>query len=162
MAIPANIRAAAGAWGKRYGSAAMMAVDLERATQLLGIAMDDALGKIAADLTAYVIPNTPVDTGAAANSWSWSRDMESADPTPNPGDAGAAATREAASAFNLVRLGPAGTNHWWLASVLPYIEPLEFGYSKKAPAGMVRLAVARVVAEIEDVMDRALRHQGLA
>jgi hypothetical protein len=158
----AGTAATVDARAKRYGNAAMMTLDLERAVRLLGVSMTDALGKIAADLCRYTILNTPVDTGAAANNWQFSRGEP--DPGTDPlatSEAESAASREVARTIALVQLGPPGTNRWWLANGLPYIERLEFGWSKKSPAGMARIAVARVSAEIEDAMERAAAANGL-
>lgn len=35
-------------------------------------------------------------------------------------------------------------NIYWLSNNLPYIERLEYGYSKQTPAGMVRLSIEEV------------------
>lgn len=41
----------------------------------------------------------------------------------------------------------------WIGSGLPYMERLEFGWSRQAPAGMVRIAIARW----NDHLTRAIR-----
>lgn len=45
----------------------------------------------------------------------------------------------------------------YITNNLPYIERLEFGHSKQAPAGMVRLSVAEVAAEIELMLEAKLK-----
>lgn len=87
-------------------------------------------------------PGTPVDTGAARNSWTL---FETAGGSPKPftpkrspdldGAAAVALARQTAmeSAPDVVRFS--------LATECPYMGRLEYGHSQQAPEGMIRVAL---------------------
>lgn len=93
-----------------------------------------------------VVERTPVDTGRARASWTIVAG-ETADTSVAPeGFAGGA---EAAAAFARQKQASlALANSYVVANNLPYIEALENGHSKQAPAGMAALAVADVKVEL--------------
>lgn len=82
-----------------------------------------------------IVQETPVDTGAAQNSWLVSSGAPSKRVihrlTPEPIDS-------KTKGFNIF----AGRS-WFLANNLPYIYKLEFGHSAQAPKGMVRINTAK-------------------
>ncbi len=95
--------------------------------------------KIAGDLWVDVVNRTPVDTGRARANWNltigepaqgWS---EGASGQPAMGD--------------LARWD--GTKSIWIVNNVPYIEFLENGSSKQAPAGMLQVAVANIRAKLQ-------------
>lgn len=127
------------------------------------IALD--VRKTALDLFTRVILKTPVDTGAARNSWGVSTGATAEPPAPNLGGGIGAMTVAVAAA-------PVGGTIW-LSNGLPYIRVLEYGlypnppkrgswvkgskgspghweiksvngYSKQAPQGMVRVSIEEV------------------
>lgn len=147
MASPADFARNVDDWTKRTDAA--IAADV-RSTAL--------------DLFTRVILKTPVDTGAARNSWGVS--VGSVSP-PAPSQGGGIGAMTAA-----VSVAPVG-GIIWLSNGLPYIRVLEYGlypdppkrgswvkgrrgqkghweiksvagYSKQAPQGMVRLSIAEV------------------
>lgn len=101
-------------------------------------------------LVREVVLSTPVDTGRARGSW--------AAGFGSPTLAGGAA--DPSGGFTVDRLSERfllfGAGLWWLSSNLPYIRRLEYGWSKQAPAGMVRIAALRYAQNI-DRAARALR-----
>lgn len=99
--------------------------------------------KIAMQCLRGIVFRTPVDTGRARSNWHVSigePDLEQS---------------EAASAEATVSAGTgviAGANPFgiiYISNGLPYIKALEFGHSKQAPAGMVRLTLDQVAAQFE-------------
>lgn len=97
-----------------------------------------------------VIKKTPIKTGRARGNWSasigeysHSFNFEMSDKT------GATTTSKAVSVANQSEAG----NVTYLVNNLPYIRPLEYGSSKQAPQGMVRLTVE----EYSEHVSRAVR-----
>ncbi len=107
-------------------------------------------------------PGTPVDTGFARSSWYVML---------SGGEAAPAATRfEVDSAGSATDLKTAATGGdpvaesigiiqearlgqtIWLVNNVPYIVRLEYGWSKQAPAGMVRLTLAAA----QEIVDQAM------
>lgn len=100
-----------------------------------------------------VILRTPVDTGRARANWQATvgqpaeGQLELFDPSGSGAVAGAQA---AALGWNLA----AGS--LFLANNLPYIEPLENGWSQQAPAGMVRLTLMEFQELVDQAAERAI------
>lgn len=115
----------------------------------LGVAT--VVRKIAVDLHTKITKRTPVDTGRARASWMLTEGAPS-DVAPD------------ASAFPKGKTAPApptpdvaaidGKKSVFIVSNLIYIEPLENGHSKQAPAGMVAVSLAEVKAEIEQTIQQ--------
>jgi hypothetical protein len=42
---------------------------------------------------------------------------------------------------------------WWIYNNLPYAIALEYGHSRQAPNGMVRIALAEIEAEVSGYME---------
>lgn len=100
----------------------------------------DKIARTAAlELFSSVIRSTPVDTGRARGNWQTSVGQ----PTPNEIDRD---DKSGAQAIGEVQARtPEGSGQEvFLTNNLPYIYSLEFGSSKKAPEGMVRINFARV------------------
>jgi hypothetical protein len=99
--------------------------------------MDTVVQKVTFEVFRSVILRTPVDTGRARANW-----MPSVG-SPNLMAHGAPVVDKAgndaiARAGDVALKTPAG-NITYLTNTLPYIRRLEYGYSKQAPAGMVRI-----------------------
>lgn len=87
-------------------------------------------------VSELVILTTPVKTGRAANNWNASigaMDL-SINSIPDP-------SAKIALAALQVHAEDAPGNLFFLTNNLPYIVPLEFGSSKRAPGGMLRVSV---------------------
>lgn len=105
--------------------------------------------KVAGDVLAKTVLRSPVDTGRFRANWVTTYG--------NPSYRTTAATDRSGQASILkgqgtIRRTPAGETIYILNS-LPYAIPLEYGHSKQAPAGMVRLTVA----EFQTFVDNAVR-----
>lgn len=93
--------------------------------------------KITFELFRDVVLMSPVDTGRFRGNWTVARgnpDFTTSERTDK-----SASAAVAAEALNL----PVGSIVW-LANGLPYARALEYGHSKQAPHGMVRLSLARL------------------
>lgn len=112
-------------------------IDIQRFVDKANGNLDLVVRKVALDLFKRVIMKTPVDTGRAKGSWLVSINSI---PTGVPGtldkDGSATIMRVSADVLTM-KAGQIIT----LVSNLDYINRLEYGYSKQAPAGMVRITV---------------------
>lgn len=88
------------------------------------------------ELFRSVILDTPVDTGRARGNWQATLDSPATEEIENE----SMSVALAGVAANLGKVNDVS----FLANNLPYIEELEDGSSKQAPAGMVRRNMARV------------------
>jgi hypothetical protein len=96
--------------------------------------------KITMEAFKRVILKTPVDTGRARANWSIGEGTTfSIMDTDKSGTATLRRTSEGVNAWEC-------TGSIFLTNNLAYILPLEYGHSKQAPGGMVRLTVAEMQA----------------
>jgi hypothetical protein len=119
------------------------ALDISSFAKKFGIAADTAARKLVLDIQRDVMLATPVDTGLLRSSWFVGIGGEPGD-TPATPDQGAAAKAQAVSTLAGFRWG----DTVYLTNNQVYAYPIEFlGHSKvKAPAGMLRVTVARYQA----------------
>lgn len=101
---------------------------------------------VALEVHAELVEDTPVDTGWARANWVpniGAPGPSSSDPTGSPGSARARAQAGVArlSAYRLSQGKVHVTNN------VPYIEALNAGHSKQAPAGFVEAAVDRGIQQ---------------
>jgi hypothetical protein len=101
--------------------------------------------KAAADLFTAVVVRSPVDTGRFKSNWNFS--LDAPDSSTSGSDNQARGLTEAGKAATM-RIGGVA----YLSNGLPYAKRLEYGYSKQAAAGMVRVSAA----EFSDNVRRAL------
>lgn len=123
-----------------------------------GISVDKASRGISMSLFGAVIQSTPVDTGRARANWT-AAGVSPSTVTTDVVDPSGRATTGAMESFIL---GAPSSAEFTLANNLPYAAVLEFGgypgdgpntvggYSKQAPAGMVRVNVARFEKIVEE------------
>ncbi|MCK9532605.1 MAG: HK97 gp10 family phage protein [Gammaproteobacteria bacterium] len=101
------------------------------------LSIDDAVIAINSKAADLIISRTPRDTGRAKGNWIPTISIPSSDITDNTDEA------MAKSQSNLVASQSAG-KVFYIANNLPYIVPLEYGWSKQAPGGMVRLTIQEI------------------
>jgi hypothetical protein len=104
-------------------------------------------------LGTMIIEKTPVDTGRAKGNWMSAFDAP---------DTATSETRQAAQSIGGLHLkftpsSVARNNSIFITNSLPYIKRLENGYSKQAPAGMVRLSIAEFTAILQREIASAKR-----
>lgn len=113
--------------------------DVRRFSAKAAEAHDKIARTAALELFTGVIRSTPVDTGRARGNWQTSVGQ----PTPNEIErddkSGAQAIGEVQA-----RTPEGAGQEVFLTNNLPYVYSLEYGSSKQAPAGMVRVNFARV------------------
>lgn len=139
---------------------AEMELDLAKAADLLDVSVGLVLKKVVFDLGRGIIKRTPVDTGTARANWAATQGSMPAPPTATFSGSKRAAGDQARGTMNQLVFGDPYSSYFWSNS-LPYIEPLEYGHSKKAPAGMVRLAMTEVEARFDEFIKDATSEAGL-
>lgn len=103
---------------------------------------------------AQVAPQTPVDTGRARAGWAAMADAEGM-PLPLRGQREAIAKGRAEGSFELLRGRQSATLR--IRNAVPYIVPLEYGHSDKAPAGFVRITLRQMRREMRAAALAALK-----
>lgn len=107
--------------------------------------VDLVIRKIALDIFSRVIAKSPVDTGRFKSNWMCAVGSIPAGTTLAIDVTAAVTSVEAAT------LGAKAGDIIYLVNNLPYARRLEYGHSKQAPAGMVRLTIA----EFNAIVDKA-------
>lgn len=125
------------------------ALDLRKFGEQAGKTADAIARKIAIDATSRMIDRTPVDTGRARANWTVAVGAPWGDVRDASDKSGQSAKSAASSALAAYRCGPT----IWITNNLPYIERLEDGHSKQAPAGMLGVTFI----EIEALVSRIAR-----
>lgn len=112
---------------------------------------DLVLRKVAIEIFSRVIQKSPVDTGRFKSNWLVAIGSIP-DGTTVAIDVTAAVTRVEAAT-----LGAKAGDVIYLVNNLPYSRALEYGHSKQAPAGMVRLTVAEYGAIVDKAANEVNR-----
>lgn len=117
--------------------------DLERAGQVLGIeSAREVAVTLGLQLVSKVSVGTPVDRGRARAGWNIAEGKIDTS-VPPPVEEGQAIPAKTYSAEGLT-----GKSVIYITNSLPYIVPLEYGHSQQAPHGMLRIAIAEIMASI--------------
>lgn len=105
---------------------------------------DAEVRKICLDLLTGIVLKTPVDTGRARANWFTSIGSPSINVTESTDPSGSSTIANSLSAIS-----EATGNILWITNNLPYIYRLEFeGWSRQAPAGMVRVTVNDITRQL--------------
>ena len=99
--------------------------------------IEQVVRKTAIDLTTSIIKTSPVDSGRFRANWFVSFESAIEDTTEDTNSA-----KALSNATNTLLKGKIG-KYIYIQNNLPYIVKLEYGYSKQAPAGIVRVNVER-------------------
>lgn len=113
------------------------ASDLQQYAKKTSRSMEELAMEVTIRWFASVVTGTPVDTGRARGNWLPSEGSARPGTTDRSDVGGAAVIAEVNETVK-------GLGIHYLANNLPYIRELEYGYSAQAPAGMVRLNLARL------------------
>jgi hypothetical protein len=111
---------------------------LDRFSQRVKVAPSQVVAKIALEIHDDIVAMTPRDTGRAASNWNIALGDSPDTSTTAEGPQNPAAASQAQTA-KLSDIQP-GQNVF-ITNSLPYIQALENGHSKQAPAGMVKVAI---------------------
>lgn len=124
---------------------ATFSIPLARLAEKMRLDVETVVQKSTLDVFRSVVLKSPRDTGRFVANWNTSY------ATPN-----AATTQSTDQARGLAEAALAATlpvgNVVYLSNGLPYARRLEYGYSKQAPSGMVRLAAL----EFDQYVQRAI------
>ena len=107
--------------------------DIRRFSKNTGVAIDQAVRKIAFDAFGMVVKKTPVDTGRARGNWNVSVDSVNRNVDKE-------AKRQQSPD---IKKGD-GLKPIYITNSLDYIHDLENGTSKQAPNGMVAITVNEI------------------
>ena len=99
--------------------------------------IEQVVRKTAIDLTTSIIKSTPVDTGRARANWFVSFEDAIDNTTEDTNSA-----KALSNATNTLLKGKIG-KYIYIQNNLDYIVKLEYGASKQAPAGIVRVNIER-------------------
>lgn len=122
-------------------------VDITAFVIKVGLTKDLVCRKIAMDMFKEIVEATPVDKGMAINNWLPSLDTPATGTIDTPDKTGTGSLNKARA---VVAQWNANDNSIFLVNNLPYIQTLENGSSKQAPAGMVTIAIARFEALVAE------------
>lgn len=128
-------------------------LDLRRFAEKARMNADQVVRKVTLDIARGVVLRTPVDTGRARSNWQFgdgqvpTGEVGAADPN------GTATIAQLATQIDRTKAG--GVTY--LANNLPYILPLEYGYSQQAPAGMVRTTLTEYQQYIRNAVAQLSR-----
>jgi hypothetical protein len=95
-------------------------------------------------LSSRIIKESPVDTGRFRGNWQASIGSPVLSTTSRLDSTGAGSINDAAVTVQGLKLGQT----FYLTNNLPYARRLEYGYSKQAPSGFLRINLQRVQLEI--------------
>lgn len=98
-----------------------------------------------------VVLRTPVKTGRARANWQAAEGSPDRTVTQQTDKAGTITFTRAAAMFRQVGID----RKLYFTNSLPYILPLEFGHSKQAPGGMVRLTIAELDSIARQIAGRS-------
>jgi hypothetical protein len=121
--------------------------------KLREVAAPTAYRNTAARAAHEIVDDTPVETGRARANWFVQDGVEQSPITDDVDPSGSDAKSRATSDAENLRLGGQAC----ISNALPYIETLENGNSKQAPAGMLAAAKQKVPRIFEQEMKRALK-----
>jgi len=112
---------------------------------------DIIIRKVGLDITKNIIKRTPIDTGRARANWQVGRTL-SANQTEAKDKTGNNTTKKASEIINRMNAG----GIFYIFNNLEYINRLEYGSSKQAPHGMVRITL-KMYQRYIDAASKGLR-----
>lgn len=121
-----------------------LAVFVERAKDK----QDLVVRKVALDLYRSLAMKSPVDTGRFRGNWQVGVSTVNTTVDSPVDPSGEAAIARAEAALTNVKVGGV----IYLTNSLPYAKPLEYGHSKQAPGGMVRITVVEYEQYLANVV----------
>lgn len=111
-------------------------LDFKKISDLIGVAPILVQKKLAFDLFADIVADTPIDTGRAMNNWNISVGTPDRSITEESGSDGSIKGAKQGQAVATLANVPFGSTVW-ISNSLPYIVSLNEGSSDQAPANFV-------------------------
>lgn len=138
---------------KKYGLEGSFAAQLQAFGELVQQEADEVFQIVATEVGQSVINLTPVDTGRALSNWN--AGINAPDDvyreTEDPLDSKTSA--RLAGEFQLLKFGDTA----FITNATPHIPFLEYGSSKQAPSGFVRITLARFNNIVQDAVSRVVK-----
>ncbi len=138
---------------KKYGLEGSFAAQLQAFGDLVQEEADQVFRIVATEVGQSVINLTPVDTGRALSNWN--AGINSPDDTyretEDPMDS--QTSSRLASEFSTLKFGDTA----YITNATPHIPFLEYGSSKQAPNGFVRITLARFNNIVQDAVRRVAK-----
>lgn len=116
------------------------AADLAKLCAAAGDKAELVVRKVALDMGGSLIDLSPVDTGRFKNNWVTSvgyKSVAAVGSAKGGGDGSIYMMRDVIGRWKV------GDKSIYITNNLPYAQKLEYGHSKQAPSGMVRITVQR-------------------
>jgi hypothetical protein len=110
--------------------------DWKKVEKKIDRTLDKGIRATLLELSTAIIKDTPADTGAARRNWQASIGRGATEVLAAEGSIAASQAKAIAEVGQTVSV--AVGDLYYLTNNLPYIERLEYGWSKKHPDGMVR------------------------
>ena len=126
------------------------AKDLDKITLNLSGYAENMVRATLFNLSYRIIKESPVDTGRFRGNWQASVNTPKVTQLKRKDRTG---TTTIIAANNVLEKFSMGQT-FYLTNNLPYARRLEYGYSKQAPSGMLRVNVMRVQSELEKARKR--------
>ena len=135
-----------------YLNAGDFDADLRRFSQFVNLGPGIVARKLALDIFGDVLARTPVDTGRARSNWKVSIGAPDFTELETLGNGIGADGLQVLQARHILQ-GFRGNAVIYITNGLPYIERLNEGWSKQAPAGFVEASVLRNVRPIVNLLE---------
>lgn len=130
---------------------ASFALDLSKWCEKVGDRADLLVRKVALDMGSNVISRSPVDTGRFRGNWQVGLNSRPGGTVASLDTTGAATIGKVTGELQAARAGQVV----YFANNLPYSVKLEYGHSKQAPGGMVRITVAEFQQTVNEALSEA-------
>lgn len=127
--------------------------EMKKTAQNVSDNADRLVRRCALAIDATVVLATPVDTGRARGNWQVEIGSPASGVTDSLDPSGAGAVREGKGVIESYK---GDKNGIYITNNLPYIERLNQGWSKQAPAGFVEEAIQVGVSAIQQEADKIL------
>ena len=119
--------------------------------------IDTQIRKSTIEVFGSIIKMTPVDRGRAKGNWQCSIGSPLTSEIDRNDGSSAGSISKSKAYEEMVSKVPKSGNVVWLSNNVPYIRRLEYGWSKQqAPAGMVRVSIARFGAFFAEAASASL------
>ena len=126
------------------------AKDLDKITLNLSGYAENMVRATLFNLSYRIIRESPVDTGRFRGNWQASVNTPKVTQLKRKDRTGTSTITAVNNVLGKFSMGQT----FYLTNNLPYARRLEYGYSKQAPSGMLRINVMRVQSELEKARKR--------
>ena len=124
--------------------------DLDKITLNLAGYAENMVRATLFNLSYRIIKESPVDTGRFRGNWQASVNTPKVTQLKRKDRTGTSTITAVNNVLGKFSMGQT----FYLTNNLPYARRLEYGYSKQAPSGMLRINVMRVQSELEKARKR--------